>query len=76
MVSLLDSTDRLGRILGPGVVGFLTLLPEIHLFTIDAATFLVSAACLTAVLHRTTTASDRSSAATSERFGATALLAG
>jgi len=52
MVSLLDSTDRLGRILGPGLVGLLAALPEIHLFTIDSATFLVSAACLTAVLHR------------------------
>jgi MFS family permease len=51
MVSLLDSTDRLGRILGPGLVGLLAVLPEIHLFTLDAATFLVSAACLTAVLR-------------------------
>lgn len=52
MVSLLDSTDRLGRILGPGLVGLLAALPVIHLFTLDAATFLVSAACLTAVLRR------------------------
>ena len=53
MVSLLDSTDRLGRILGPGLVGLLAWLPEIHLFTLDAVTFVVSAACLTGVLRRT-----------------------
>ncbi len=50
MVSLLDSTDRLGRILGPGLVGLLAALPEVHLFTIDSVSFLISAACLTVVL--------------------------
>jgi len=52
MVSLLDSTDRLARVVGPGLVALLAVLPEIHLFTLDAATFLVSAACLTGVLTR------------------------
>jgi len=81
MVSLLDSTDRLGRILGPGLVGLLAALPVIHLFTLDAATFLVSAACLTAVLRRTpprpagsaTRAADETLAADNQGSG---LLAG
>jgi len=51
MVSLLDSTDRLGRILGPGLIGLLAALPEAHLFTIDSISFLISAACLTVVLR-------------------------
>jgi DHA3 family macrolide efflux protein-like MFS transporter len=53
MVSLLDSTDRLGRILGPGLVGVLAVaVPEIHLFTVDSASFLLSAVLLTALLRR------------------------
>jgi len=52
MISLLDSTDRLARVVGPGLIAVLAVLPEIHLFTLDAATFLVSAACLTGVLTR------------------------
>lgn len=52
MVSLLDSTDRLGRVLGPGLIGVLSAVPQVHLFTIDAGTFLISALCLTVVLHR------------------------
>ncbi len=47
MVSLLDTTDRLARIIGPGAIGLLVVvMPEIHLFTIDAASFAVSAFCL------------------------------
>jgi DHA3 family macrolide efflux protein-like MFS transporter len=50
MVSLLDSTDRLGRVLGPGLVGVLAVaIPEIHLFTIDSASFLLSALLLRAL---------------------------
>jgi DHA3 family macrolide efflux protein-like MFS transporter len=49
MVSLLDSTDRLGRVLGPGAIGLLTAIPQIHLFTADAVTFLISAGCFVAV---------------------------
>jgi MFS transporter, DHA3 family, macrolide efflux protein len=52
MVSLLDSTDRLGRVLGPGLVGLLAFLPEIHLFSLDAVTFLISAVTLTAIHRR------------------------
>jgi Transmembrane secretion effector len=47
MVALTDSTDRLARVLGPGCAGLLLLvIPEIHLFTFDSATFLLSAAAL------------------------------
>src|SRR6266498_1886349 len=47
MISLLDTTDRLARIIGPGAIGLLVVvMPEIHLFTIDAASFVVSAFCL------------------------------
>jgi MFS transporter, DHA3 family, macrolide efflux protein len=50
MVSLLDSTDRLGRVIGPGLVGLLAVaVPEIHLFTIDSASFLLSALMLRAL---------------------------
>jgi MFS transporter, DHA3 family, macrolide efflux protein len=53
MVSLLDSTDRLGRVVGPGLVGVLAVaVPQIHLFTIDSASFLLSAALLTSLLQR------------------------
>jgi DHA3 family macrolide efflux protein-like MFS transporter len=48
LVALLDSTDRLGRVLGPGVVGLLAaMVPEIHLFTLDSVSFVASALCLT-----------------------------
>jgi DHA3 family macrolide efflux protein-like MFS transporter len=51
MVSLLDSTDRLARILGPGAISLLVVIvPEIHLFSLDAASFVVSAFCLGRVL--------------------------
>jgi Major Facilitator Superfamily len=76
MVSLLDSTDRLGRVLGPGMVGLLVLLPEVHLFTLDAASFLISAGCLSAALRHTTNTGAFRSVARSERLGGTALLAG
>jgi MFS family permease len=53
MVALADSTDRLARVLGPGSAGLLlVVLPEIHLFTFDAATFLVSAVTLSFVIRR------------------------
>jgi MFS family permease len=54
MVALADSTDRLARVLGPGSAGLLLLvIPEVHLFSLDAATFLASAAALTFVARRT-----------------------
>ena len=53
IVALTDSTDRLARVLGPGSAGLLLLvLPEIHLFTLDAATFLASAAALAFAARR------------------------
>ena len=52
MIALLDSTDRIGRVLGPGAVGLLAVLvPEIHLFTLDSASFVVSALCLTLLVR-------------------------
>jgi len=53
MVALTDSTDRLARVLGPGSAGLLLLvIPEIHLFSLDAVTFLVSAAALAFAARR------------------------
>jgi MFS family permease len=57
MVALTDSTDRLARVLGPGTAGLLLLvIPEVHLFSLDAATFLVSAAALAFVARRAASA--------------------
>jgi MFS family permease len=54
MVALADSTDRLARVLGPGSAGLLLLvIPEVHLFSLDAATFLASATALAFVARRT-----------------------
>lgn len=75
MVSLLDSTDRLGRVLGPGLVGVLAFLPQIHLFTLDSASFLVSAATLTAILKCHTGATNPPSRLR-EPFTTAAVLAG
>ncbi len=51
LVALLDSTDRLGRVLGPGAVGLLAaLVSEIHLFTLDSVSFVASALCLTCLV--------------------------
>ena len=53
IVALTDSTDRLARVLGPGSAGLLLLaIPEIHLFTLDAGSFLASAAALAFVARR------------------------
>lgn len=57
MISLSDTTDRLARVLGPGSAGLILLvIPEIHLFSIDAATFLASAAALAFVAQRVASA--------------------
>ena len=71
MVSLLDSTDRLGRVLGPGAIGLLVAVPEIHLFTIDAVSFVVSAVCITVLLKHAAPAAAPGRTATESR---TALL--
>ena len=45
--ALLDGTERLARLLGPALAGLLSaLLPLKHLLTLDAVTFLLSAAAL------------------------------
>ncbi len=44
---LLDATDRSARLIGPGLVGVLAgLVPIVHFLTIDAVSFLCSAAAL------------------------------
>ncbi len=48
--ALLDTTDRIARLLGPGIVGVLgTLLPLVHFVTLDAATFTASAAAVAGI---------------------------
>ncbi len=48
--ALLDSTERIARLLGPGIVGVLSgLLPLVHFVTLDAATFGASALALTVI---------------------------
>ena len=43
--ALLDTTERIARLLGPGLVALLAgLLPMMHFLSLDAATFVVSAA--------------------------------
>lgn len=45
--ALLDTTDRIARLLGPGLVALLAgILPLLHFLTLDAATFLVSACAI------------------------------
>jgi hypothetical protein len=45
--ALLDSTDRIARLLGPGIVSLLSgLLPLVHFITVNAGTFLASASAL------------------------------
>ncbi len=53
-VGLLDATDRVARVAAPALAGaLLTILPEIHLFSVDAGTFLLSATSLALVAHAT-----------------------
>jgi MFS family permease len=50
---LVDGTRRLARIIGPGIVGALMLIiPLHHFFTVNAVTFLVSAATIAALGRR------------------------
>jgi DHA3 family macrolide efflux protein-like MFS transporter len=50
---LLDATQRIARLLGPGLVALLvSAVPVIHFLTIDAVTFLASAAALSLIRHR------------------------
>jgi hypothetical protein len=49
---LMDLMGRIARVTGPGSAGLLLVfVPDVHLYTIDAATFVVSAAAL-AILAR------------------------
>jgi hypothetical protein len=48
--ALLDTTERIARLLGPGLVGVAsTVLPLVQFVTIDAASFAVSAAAVLAI---------------------------
>jgi DHA3 family macrolide efflux protein-like MFS transporter len=48
--ALLDATDRIARLLGPGLVAALaSLIPMKHFLTLDALTFVVSAVAMLAV---------------------------
>ena len=48
--ALFDTTERSARLIGPGLVGLLAgMLPVAHFFTLDAATFAVSAAAVLAL---------------------------
>lgn len=50
--ALLDTTDRIARLLGPGVVGLLAaFLPTAHFVTVDVVTFLASAAAVAGILR-------------------------
>lgn len=45
--ALFDTTDRIARLIGPGVIGLLAgLLPVRHFFTLDAVSFALSAAAI------------------------------
>lgn len=51
--ALLDATERIARLLGPALAGLLSAaLPLQHLLTLDAATFLASAAAVWAIGRR------------------------
>jgi hypothetical protein len=48
--ALMDTTDRIARLLGPGIVGMLSgILPLVHFVTFDAGALLASALALTLV---------------------------
>lgn len=45
--ALIDTTERIARLLGPGLIGLLAgILPLVHFVTFDAATFIASALAL------------------------------
>lgn len=53
-MGMLDITARLGRLAGPGLAGLLlAVVPMVHFFTLDAFSFVVSAAAFWFILHRT-----------------------
>jgi DHA3 family macrolide efflux protein-like MFS transporter len=53
--ALFDTTDRTARLVGPGLVGVLGgVIPVVHFFTLDAASFLASAAAVLSIRPRAT----------------------
>ncbi len=53
--ALFDTTARSARLVGPGLVGVLGgLIPVVHFFTLDAATFLASAGAVLSIRPRST----------------------
>ena len=70
--ALLDTTDRIARLLGPGLVALLAgLLPLVHFVTFDAATFVASALALVFIAR--TRAPPRLAAPAAETVLASAL---
>lgn len=50
--ALVDTTERIARLLGPGVLAMASaLLPLVHFVTFDAATFLISAAAIGTIIR-------------------------
>ena len=53
--ALLDGTERLARLAGPGLIAVIAArLPTMHFLTLDALSFLISAAALLAIGRRPT----------------------
>jgi MFS family permease len=47
---LMETTDRMARVVGPGLIGVLgATLPLVHFFTLDAVSFVLSAVSVTAL---------------------------
>jgi MFS family permease len=49
---LVDFTNRLGRVAGPGLTALTAFIPLVHFFSLDAATFLFSAGAFALILRR------------------------
>ncbi|MBV8915261.1 MAG: MFS transporter [Acetobacteraceae bacterium] len=50
---LIDATDRSARLLGPGLIALLaSVVPPVHFLTLDAVSFLLSAAALVVIRRR------------------------
>jgi hypothetical protein len=50
--ALLDTTERIARLLGPGVIGIAgAVVPLVHFVTLDSASFVVSAAAIAAIVR-------------------------
>jgi hypothetical protein len=51
--ALLDTTERIARLLGPGLVGLVSVLvPMVHFVSLDVVTFLASAVAIVAITRR------------------------